>query len=277
MKKKLCKISGMIGAASLAYYHQNKTIKVSTHEISSEKLPEKFKGFKIAQVSDIHCEKIGGSDQLFLQTLKKENPDIIVITGDVLDSYRNNFEIAYNILAQIAEIAPCYYVSGNHELRLDNEYKELKLVLDKLGIINLCNSFREIYKDGDSIILSGVEDFNYFIKQDISNYYSNHRNMLLSLYHPEKYNILLAHRPEKFFVYSEVGYDLIFSGHAHGGQWNIPFLGRIFSPSQGYFPEYTHGCYTAKNSNMIISQGLGNSSFPMRINNRLELIIVTLI
>ena len=87
---------------------------------------------------------------------------------------------------------------------------------------------------------------------------------------------MLSHRPEKFPIYAEARYDLIFSGHAHGGQWRIPFIGGIFSPSQGFFPEYTSGCYTKDSSTLIVSRGLGNSSFPIRINNRIELVLVTL-
>lgn len=274
--KKLSKLTMFFLAGVGIYFQQNKVVKKSTYEIKSNKIPASFDDFKIAQLSDIHCDKIGFSDLIFLKNLRDEKPDIIFITGDILDSYRNNSAVAHNILSQIADIAPCYFVSGNHELRLTEEYEKLKLVLKKLGITNLNNSNVELKRDNETIKISGIEDFNYFIYSDRTNYYANHKNMLVDLYDENIFTILLAHRPEKFDIYNEVGYDLIFSGHAHGGQWNVPFVGRIFSPSQGFFPTYTNGIYKNTNSTMIVSQGLGNSSFPTRINNRLELVIVKL-
>ncbi len=276
MKKKLLKLGLFSLASSLIYIEQNKLIKKTKHTILNNKIPSSFHNFKIVQLSDIHCEKIGLSDQLFFESIKKEKPNIIVITGDILDSYRNQSEVAHNILTQICDIAPCYFVSGNHELRLLKEYDNLKNVFEKLNIINLSNENKELVINGEKINLVGVEDFNYFIKKDKENYYAHHYKMLKNLYNEQYYNILLAHRPEKFSIYEEIGYNLIFSGHAHGGQWNIPFIGRIFSPSQGFFPVYTNGIYKKNNSELIVSQGLGNSSFPMRINNKLELVVVTL-
>ncbi|QWQ39086.1 metallophosphoesterase [Gemella sp. zg-570] len=258
------------------YLYQNKFVKKNSFKINNSKIPPSFRGFKIIQLSDIHCDKIGFSDQIFFDNIRKEKADLIFITGDILDSYRNNSATAYNILSQLVDMADCYFVSGNHELRLGDEYENLKKVLDKLGIKNISNRKVSLKRGNDKIIISGIEDFNYFLVDDYKNYYANHRNTLLANYDSGEFNILLAHRPEKLYIYSEVGFDLVFSGHAHGGQWNIPFVGRIFSPSQGFFPKYTHGIYKEKNTSMIVSQGLGNSSFPTRINNNLEYIVVEL-
>lgn len=258
------------------YLHQNKFVSKREFNIIDKKIPSNFNGYKIIQLSDIHSDKIGISDILFLEKIKAEKPDIIVITGDLFDSYNNKPEIAYNLLSQFSSIAQCYFISGNHELRLLSEYEELKNFLERLGIINLNNKSKILSKGNQTINLSGIEDFNYFKMKDKINYYANYRNMLKYNFLKDEYNILLAHRPEKFEMYSDLGYSLIFSGHAHGGQWNIPFLGRIYAPSQGFFPKYTNGVYEKNNSKMIVSQGLGNSSFPTRINNRLEYIVVKL-
>jgi len=274
MNRKLLALAPIIAASSII--RQNKKLKVRRTTLKFDKLPQAFDNFKIAQVSDIHCDKIGLSDLSFINKIKNFNPDMIVITGDILDSYNNNMDIAYNILSQLAIIAPCYFVSGNHELRLPKEYAELKNIMKKLNITYVHNSNLLITKNNESLNLVGVEDYNFFKNEDKLNHRANFIKSLEKLYSPNHFNILLSHRPEKFPIYAEAKYELIFSGHAHGGQWRLPFVGGIFSPSQGFFPKYTNGNYVLKNSTMIVSQGLGNSSFPIRINNRIELVLATL-
>ena len=274
MNRKILALAPIIAASSII--RQNKKLKVRRTTLKFDKLPQAFDNFKIAQVSDIHCDKIGLSDLSFINKIKNFNPDMIVITGDILDSYNNNMDIAYNILSQLAIIAPCYFVSGNHELRLPKEYAELKNIMKKLNITYVHNSNLLITKNNESLNLVGVEDYNFFKNEDKLNHRANFIKSLEKLYSPNHFNILLSHRPEKFPIYAEAKYELIFSGHAHGGQWRLPFVGGIFSPSQGFFPKYTNGNYVLKNSTMIVSQGLGNSSFPIRINNRIELVLATL-
>ena len=274
MNRKLLALAPIIAASSII--RQNKNLKVRKTTLKFDKLPQTFDNYKIAQVSDIHCDRVGLSDLSFIKKIKDFNPDIIVITGDVLDSYNNDMDIAYNILSQLAIIAPCYFVSGNHELRLPEEYEQLINIMKKLNITYMNNSKQLITKDNESINLVGVEDYNFFKNEDKLNHRANFIKTLEELYSPNHFNILLSHRPEKFPIYADIKYDLIFSGHAHGGQWRIPFIGGIFSPSQGFFPKYTNGNYVLKNSTLIVSQGLGNSSFPIRINNRIELVLATL-
>ena len=274
MNRKLLALAPIIVASSII--RQSKNLKVRKTTLKFDKLPQNFDNFKIAQVSDIHCDKVGHSDLSFINKIKNFNPDMIVITGDILDSYNNNMDIAYNILTQLAIVAPCYFVSGNHELRLPEEYEQLINRMKKLNITHLHNSKLFITKNNESINLVGVEDYNFFKNEDNLNHRANFIKTLKELYSSNHFNILLSHRPEKFPIYADIKYELIFSGHAHGGQWRIPFVGGIFSPSQGFFPKYTNGNYVLEDSTMIVSQGLGNSSFPIRINNRIELILATL-
>lgn len=274
MNRKLLALAPIIAASSII--RQNKKLKVRKTTLKFDKLPQAFDNYKIAQVSDIHCDRVGLSDLSFIKKIKDFNPDIIVITGDVLDSYNNDMDIAYNILSQLAIIAPCYFVSGNHELRLPEEYEQLINIMKKLNITYMNNSKQLITKDNESINLVGVEDYNFFKNEDNLNHRANFIKTLEELYSPNHFNILLSHRPEKFPIYADIKYELIFSGHAHGGQWRIPFVGGIFSPSQGFFPKYTNGNYVLEDSTLIVSQGLGNSSFPIRINNRIELVLATL-
>ena len=274
MNRKILALAPIIAASSII--SQNKKLKVRKTTLKFDKLPQAFDNYKIAQVSDIHCDRVGLSDLSFIKKIKDFNPDIIVITGDVLDSYNNDMDIAYNILSQLAIIAPCYFVSGNHELRLPKEYDELQNIMKKLNITYMHNSNLLITKNNESINLVGVEDYNFFKNEDKLNHRANFIKTLEELYSPNHFNILLSHRPEKFPIYADIKYNLIFSGHAHGGQWRIPFVGGIFSPSQGFFPKYTNGNYVLEDSTLIVSQGLGNSSFPIRINNRIELVLATL-
>ena len=274
MNRKLLALAPIFVASSII--RQNKKLKVRKTTLKFDKLPQAFDNFKIAQVSDIHCDRVGLSDLSFIKKIKDFNPDIIVITGDVLDSYNNDMDIAYNILSQLAIIAPCYFVSGNHELRLPEEYEQLINIMKKLNITYMNNSNLLITKNNESINLVGVEDYNFFKNEDNLNHRANFIETLKELYSPDHFNILLSHRPEKFPIYADLKYELIFSGHAHGGQWRVPFIGGIFSPSQGFFPKYTNGNYVLEDSTIIVSQGLGNSSFPIRINNRIELVLATL-
>ena len=274
MNRKILALAPIIAASSII--RQNKKLKVRKTTLKFDKLPQAFDNYKIAQVSDIHCDRVGHSDLSFIKKIKDFNPDIIVITGDVLDSYNNDMDIAYNILSQLAIIAPCYFVSGNHELRLPEEYEQLINIMKKLNITYMNNSNLLITKNNESINLVGVEDYNFFKNEDNLNHRANFIKTLEELYSPNHFNILLSHRPEKFPIYADLKYELIFSGHAHGGQWRLPFIGGIFSPSQGFFPKYTNGNYVLEDSTIIVSQGLGNSSFPIRINNRIELVLATL-
>ena len=274
MNRKILALVPIIAASSII--RQNKKLKVRKTTLKFDKLPQSFDNFKIAQVSDIHCDKVGYSDLSFLNKLRKFDPDIIVITGDILDSYKNDMDVAYNTLCQLSSIATCYFVTGNHELRLDKEREELKLMLEKLNITYLSNNNITLNIGNSEINLVGVEDYNYFKFKDNLYHRENFKNMLNELFSNNKFNILLSHRPEKFSLYVEEKYDLVFSGHAHGGQWQIPFIGGIFSPTQGFFPEFYKGIHKKDNTTLVISQGLGNSSFPLRINNLRELILVTL-
>ena len=90
------------------------------------------------------------------------------------------------------------------------------------------------------------------------------------------YAILLSHRPELFETYAACGVDLVLSGHAHGGQFRLPFIGGLIAPNQGLFPKYDAGLFTDGNTNMIVSRGIGNSIIPIRFNNRPEIVLLEL-
>ncbi|MBQ8393104.1 MAG: metallophosphoesterase [Clostridia bacterium] len=254
----------------------NKALMITEYTVTSDRLPDEFDGFRIAQVSDLHNSEFGRDNSELLDMLKEAEPDIIVITGDLIDSRNVNIDIALNFVKEALKIAPCYYVSGNHEANVP-EYQKFKNEMIAFGVHVLENKCVHITASGEKILLIGVDD-PLLQKNNGSNDSSGiMKNVLDDLISDhEYYTILLSHRPELFELYSGYNIDLVLSGHAHGGQFRIPFVGGVFAPSQGLFPKYDAGLFYEKGTNMIISRGIGNSAFPLRINNRPEIVVVEL-
>lgn len=254
----------------------NKALELNSYTITSDKLPSEFAGFKIAQVSDLHNTEIGDNNEKLIEMLKDAEPDIIAITGDMIDSRNTNVSIALQFAEEAVQIAPCYYITGNHEARVP-ERKELKDGLSELGVIILEDERTELEVAGEKITLIGVDDPSFKTDYLFGDSASVMQNKLQNLTGDEDtYTILLSHRPELFEVYVESGVDLVFSGHAHGGQIRLPFVGGLIAPNQGLFPKYDSGLYTENNTNMIVSRGVGNSILPLRFNNPPEVIVVEL-
>lgn len=234
--------------------------------------PEAFSGFKIVQISDLHNAEFGTDNQKLIDILKSEAPDAIVITGDLIDARRTNTEIAESFARRCMEIADCYYVPGNHEARLGDTYDAFESALIADGMNVLRNGSVRIRKEMDAIRIIGVDDPAFAKASDaITNL-----DAALEALSSDDFTILLAHRPELIDEYSKWGIDLVLSGHAHGGQIRLPGIGGLYAPGQGFFPRYTSGNYTVGDTEMIVSRGIGNSAFPLRVNDRPEVVIVTL-
>ena len=254
----------------------NVALEQNTYTVSSNKLPKSFDGYRIAHISDLHNAEMGNKNEDILSMLKELQPNIIAITGDMIDSRNTNIEIALRFAQEAMKIAPCYYVTGNHEARV-SEYNDFKDGLSELGVIVLDDERFEIERSGETIVLLGVNDPNFETDGWGGDSESAMRLRLQELMNPkDNYTVLLSHRPELFEVYAESNTDLVLSGHAHGGQFRFPFVGGLVAPDQGLFPEYDSGLYTDKNTNMIVSRGIGNSIFPFRFNNRPEIILIEL-
>ena len=254
----------------------NTALELNTYTISSSKLPQSFDGYRIAHVSDLHNAEMGKDNEKLLTILRDADPDMIAITGDLIDSRSTNVEIALNFIREAVKIAPCYYVTGNHEARA-NEYDELKSGMESAGVIVLEDAQTEISLDGDTITLIGVNDPSYqtdYLFGDSETVMNTKLEELRT--ENGEFTVLLSHRPELFDAYTDHGMDLVLSGHAHGGQFRLPFIGGLVAPNQGLFPEYDAGIYTEGNTNMLVSRGVGNSILPFRINNRPEVILIEL-
>ena len=279
-KKKKCIILSVVVVILIALViwiaWGNTALELNTYTVTSARLPECFDGYRIAHVSDLHNAEMGEDNEKLLTMLREADPDMIAITGDLIDSRNTDVEIALQFVQEAMKIAPCYYVTGNHEARV-NEYEELKTGLISAGVIILEDAQTEISIGGESITLIGVNDPSYqtdYLFGDSETV----MNTKLEELHSEKdgFTILLSHRPELFNAYTDHGMDLVLSGHAHGGQFRLPFIGGVVAPNQGLFPEYDAGIYTEGNTNMLVSRGVGNSILPFRINNRPEVILVEL-
>ena len=263
-------------AASLYLVFTNTGVHVSKITVSSENLPESFDGFKMVQISDLHNAEFGKDNKRLLRKIEKSSPDIIVITGDLIDSDRTDTEVALDFVERALKIAPCYFVGGNHEGRINAEeslYKELIT----LGVTILDDTSAEITLNGEKITLYGVHDPES-LKGETYGYgeIGILEKRLGELDVGEGYSVLLSHRPEGFDFYCERGFDLVLTGHVHGGQIRIPFIGGLDGPGQGLFPKYDSGLYQSGTTSMVVSRGLGNSSIPIRINNTPEIIEITL-
>ena len=254
----------------------NTALELNTYTISSSKLPQSFDGYRIAHVSDLHNAEMGKNNEKLLTMLRDADPDMIAITGDLIDSRHTDIEVALQFIRAAAKIAPCYYVTGNHEARV-NEYGELKAGMEAAGVTVLEDVRTEISMEGETITLIGVNDPSYQTDYLFGDAESVMNTKLEDL-HTENdgFTILLSHRPELFDTYADHGMDLVLSGHAHGGQFRLPFIGGLVAPNQGLFPEYDAGIYTEGNTNMLVSRGVGNSILPFRINNRPEVILIEL-
>ena len=255
---------------------ENKSPVVTRYNVQSDRLPKEFSGYKIAQVSDLHNATVGKENVKVLELLKSVAPDIIVLTGDLIDSRKTKIDVAINFAKKANEIAPCYYVSGNHESRLD-DFDDFAKRLESVGVIVLKDQKLRLV-DGDSYItMIGVQDpafTNTYPSDNDGEYMEKTLKALKGS--DDGFTVLLSHRPELLTTYSSCDVDLVFSGHAHGGQFILPLIGGLYAPGQGFFPKYTQGVITDKNTNLVISRGVGNSAFPFRLNNRPEVVLVTL-
>lgn len=250
---------------------QNNGIMVSEVEYTGANVPPQFEGYKILHVSDLHNKSFGKGQKKIINMIANIKPDLIAITGDIIDKRRSGNSAAITFASQAKHIAPVYYVPGNHEKEA-GVFEQLSARLRQSGIFVAGNKTVQIKKDGAAITLIGTKDLKFYKTEE------GFERRLKSLMRkaPNGFRLLLSHHPEKIELYAKIGYDLVLSGHAHGGQFRLPIIGAIFAPNQGVFPKYTSGLYKKGVTSMVVSRGLGNSLFPLRLFNRPELVVITL-
>lgn len=265
----------LILAVILYGFWLDAVLKTSQYTVNAEGAPASFNGFKIAQISDLHNIELDENNETLINMLTEIEPDIIVFTGDMIDSQSTDFSIVLHLAEEAAKIAPCYYVNGNHEAS-NSEYSLFRSGLVARGVIPLDNEVVTLEVGGETVNLIGAMDPSFAPSFPNADTASIMRNQLKIIMPKEGYNIVLAHRPEIFDVYIEVGADLVICGHTHGGQVRLPFVGGLYANDQGLFPAYDKGIYQKDGATLIISAGIGDSKFPIRFYNPPEITVTEL-
>ena len=259
------------------YYDSNTRLVTTEFKLSYTDLPNALNGFRIVSLADIHGAEFGGNNQVLLDAVKAAEPDIIAIVGDLIDRYQSSkpvedqLEIARELIGQLVKIAPVYYITGNHEWD-SGKIKPLLEILKENGVNVLQNQYVKLDGGGRTVILAGVDDPNGpwdMIVPDafIENIYGKENPDFL---------IVLSHRNNNLELYSELGADLVLSGHAHGGMVRLPFTDGLIGPYSEFLPTHTSGVYKQTNTNMVVSRGLGSQFGWTRFLNNPEVVVVEL-
>lgn len=256
----------------IPFFHDANNRLCITHiTCESSEIPEAFDGFVIVQLSDLHNKTFRHDNAPLLDAVRGLHPDIIVLTGDTVDaSNHTDVDAALHLMQQLPAIAPCYYVTGNHEhlLKKADRNRFLETIVT-YGITDLDDASVLLTDEqtGGAVALLGVDD----------NSLGTDMPAKLTAEAGAPFTVMLAHEPQYLQDYAEAGADLVLTGHAHGGQWRIPLTSQgLYAPDQGIFPDMTEGVFRQDGTVMVISRGIGNSAFPLRAFNRPEIVTVTL-
>lgn len=250
----------------------NKWVQTTEYTLASDELPKAFDGTRIVQVSDLHNATFGRNQSSLIEKVEAADPDAIFLTGDLVDSNRYDLDASLVLVDALVEMSEVYYVTGNHEVA-SNKVEEITDALQERNVTVLADDSVEWEKDGESLQIAGIDD--PLMEPDIHEEEAT-RDSLDHARLADGFTLLLAHRPEYLGIYAEDGVDVVFSGHAHGGQIRIPGIGGLIAPGQGWFPKVTDGIFEKDESKMVVSRGLGNSTFPVRIFNLPEIVVLTL-
>lgn len=267
---------------------QNKHLETTHYTYEAEQLGVDLDGYRIVQISDLHNAKFGKNNQKLVDRIRECAPDMIVLTGDLVDSNHTNVDRAVQFVDEIVKICPVYYVTGNHEYWLDTyEYEKLMDGLASAGVVILDNQVVEISRGDAKFRLVGLDDKSLadgtlealLSDESIRNNQAEQKEEIADNEDSgeKELTVVLAHEPQYLARYAGTGVDLVLSGHAHGGQFRLPFVGGIVAPDQGFLPEYTAGEYYMNGTEMIVSRGLGNSVIPVRLFNYPEIVCVDLV
>lgn len=256
---------------------QNKHLETTHYTYAAEQLGADLEGYRIVQISDLHNAKFGKNNQKLVDRIRECEPDMIVLTGDLVDSNYTNVDRAVQFVDEIVKICPVYYVTGNHEYWLEkSEYDELMDGLIGAGVVILDDQVVEISRGDAKFRLVGLDDKS-LADGTLGTLLNNTHNVVHEDSDEREFTVVLAHEPQYFARYAGTGVDLVLSGHAHGGQFRLPFVGGIVAPDQGFLPKYTAGEYYMNGTEMIVSRGLGNSVIPVRLFNFPEIVCVELV
>lgn len=276
--KKIAKAAAVaIPATAACLFWGNKSIQITRRKIKNRKIPKSFSGYRIVQISDLHDAEFGRNNKRLIRHVKQENPDLIAITGDIVYGRGMKPDVEMQLIDVLVKIAPVCFVMGNHEAGRYLEYQKLEKRMIQSGVQVLRNDELIIEAGDEKVRMLGIDDPKVYLEDKYKKqFHSMIRFELQNFKKSEDYTVLLSHRPEAFFEYVNARVDLVLSGHAHGGQFRLPFVGGLFAPNQGFLPKYDAGRFKSGETTMYVSRGLGRSLCPIRIGNRPELVVIEL-
>lgn len=278
----------MVGAAGWLAWDNHRLV-TTRYEVASERLPEGFDGFRIVQVSDLHSAHFGRGNQRLVEAVTVERPDLIALTGDLVDRRTSDLTMALETARSLRGIAPTSFVTGNHEA--DSALLVPLLAgLETRGVEVLRTASRALGEgEGSAIRVVGIDDPRFPLAGEdpaspLSQDQRTAQRLAIALTDdadgttgsPDPFTLLLAHRPEQLDAYAVARADVVLAGHAHGGQVRILGLGGLYAPNQGLLPALTAGMVQSGRTHLVISRGLGNSVAPVRVNDPPEIVTVTL-
>lgn len=261
----------MIGIVAISgfYYLNNTWLQVSRYNVQLKNLPPSMDGLKVVQISDLHNAKFGRNQERLIAEVAKQKPDLILLTGDLIDRNQYDLQRSLDAVKGFVQIAPTFFVDGNHEISL-NKVPEIHQALTTLGVHVLVNDAVDFPWNNSIISIVGISDPLAGVKTE---------DMLTKALHQvpkNRFTLLLAHRSEFAADYAKYGVDIVYTGHAHGGQIRIPGVGGLIDHQGHLFPNYLEGIIKTGETEQVISRGLGNSLFPARVFNRPEIVVTTL-
>lgn len=276
-------IMALIAFFLVELYIDSNMLVVTNINIKDKKIPQSFNGYKILHLSDLHSKSFGDKNINLINRINEVNPDLIVMTGDMVNCNDTNFDNFFNLVKALSTKYKIYYIVGNHEQNMKEENKNT--IFDFLkanGVKILDNEKYVIEQNGEEINLYGSWcNLRYYSARESGEKYDFTLDVMNKIMEnteieEEKYNILLAHNPNFIDAYVKWGADLTLSGHIHGGMIRIPYLGGVFSPDTVLFPKYSSGLYEVEGGELIVSRGLGRGVRGFRLFNKPEMIVITL-
>jgi len=245
-------------------------LQVTSIEVKDPDLPEVFDGFKIVHLSDLHGAQFGEDNSRLLKKVRAQQPDIIVLTGDFLDS-DTGADDNDALIKALPLIAPTYFVSGNHDV-VSEDFEKFCELMEENSVTILRGEYTLLERSSEEIVLAGIEDpttwGNITKATELVDIIQENEGDI--------FTVMLAHRNYWPEVEPELKVDIIMCGHAHGGIVRLPLLGGVLGTDRSFFPEYVDGVVQTEEYSMIVSRGLGNSIFIPRFLNRPEIISLTL-
>lgn len=249
----------------------NFDIQTETVEVSLKTLPAAFDGLRIVELSDLHGRSFGRDNAALLQKIADAKPDLICICGDLFDE-NSDHSMLPPLLRSLVAIAPTYYVTGNHEWQLEN-LSDLLSELRSLGVTVLQNDYRILEKDGQRLVIAGVDD-------PCGPYDQKTPEELVSEIRASEGEdaciVMLAHRNDTIDLWASLGVDLVLTGHCHGGVIRIPFVGGVFGSHRTLFPKYDAGLFEQDGTQLYVGRGLGYTNVHFRLFNRPHLPVLVL-